>query len=231
MLIVYFGINNSNKPSPKSLAHSVPTKQIFYHLKSSGLSKELIFIFSFLFFLNISWFSFIKFFQVHLYEEFSLNESLCCKATSALGASCAMWQIVRTLSKTNFFDKNTWFFLGSLIMFIASIFHILNKTQVGIIISVLLFTFSYSTLIPSIIARVFMIKDKLANEYKSSLYQCIQSASKILAPLITGIVTSTSGLSPAWVSTYSVAVCLIIYSIRLRPLAAKETSLKTTQTH
>ena len=202
--IVFWGIKNSIGAQQPPEAKSY---KILPSLKSYNLSTEIKFIFAFLFFLNISWYSFIKFFQAHLYEYYSFSESLCCKATSILGASCAIWQILRTITSTIFFDKKIWLSYGSYIMLIASIIHLFSINKWSTLISIILFSFAYSTLIPSILARIFKIEDNSPKEFRASIYQCTQAASKILAPLLTGALASFCSISPALMCTYSLILC------------------------
>jgi MFS family permease len=204
LIIVFLGIKN---PTEVQQVSAEKTYKLFPSFRSYNLSTEIKFIFAFLFFLNIGWYSFIKFFQAHLYEYYSFNESLCCKATSILGAICATWQILRTIMSTIFFDKKKWLSYGSSIMLLASIIHLFSTNRWSTLISIILFSFAYSTLIPSILTRIFKLEDYSPKEFRASIYQCTQAASKILAPLLTGALASFCSISPALICTYSLALC------------------------
>ena len=92
-------------------------------------------------------------------------------------------------------------------MLIASIIHLFSINKWSTLISIILFSFAYSTLIPSILARIFKIEDNSPKEFRASIYQCTQAASKILAPLLTGALASFCSISPALMCTYSLILC------------------------
>jgi MFS transporter, DHA1 family, tetracycline resistance protein len=163
----------------------------------------------FLFFICFGWISFIKFFQAHLLEEYQIKEAQCCQMTSLIGVSCALWQILRSAWPSQFFEKRLWFFCGSLVMAISLLYYSTSYSIEYLPFWVLLISFSYTTLLPSIISRI-LAQDFDHKDYISSLSQSFQALAKISAPLITGIMSTYMQIKPIWISFVAIVCALII---------------------
>jgi MFS family permease len=167
----------------------------------------------FLFFICFAWISFIKFFQSHMLEQYKLSEANCCKMTSLIGSSCALWQISRSIWPSQFFEQKLWFFCGSLIMAGALLYYSNTLSLTYLPLGILVLSFAYTTLVPSIISQIFAQQFE-NRDYISSLSQSFQALAKISAPLLTGFFSSYMAIKPTWIALTAI-ICAIIVAITL----------------
>ena len=146
-------------------------------------------------------------------EQYKLTEANCCKMTSLIGSSCALWQISRSIWPSQFFEKKLWFFCASLIMACSLFYYSSNLSLSYLPVGILMLSFAYTTLVPSILSQIFA--QQFDNrDYISSLSQSFQSLAKISAPLLTGFISSYFAIKPIWIALIAV-LCAAVVSTSL----------------
>tara|TARA_Y100000991_G_scaffold213172_1_gene198433 strand:- start:1102 stop:2343 length:1242 start_codon:yes stop_codon:yes gene_type:complete len=182
---------------------------IFSKKPTVPFNKKSLFILMYMFCIYFSWFYFLKFFQVILFDKFYLDETKCIEMTSFLGLSCAVWQLLRFLNYKNWFEKKFWLTLSTALMAASTVFLMYATTINELMITVIVISFSYSVIIPSVVA-LFLSEGDGAKELKASWYQSAQSLAKILSPLLSGYVLSYSEISPILVSSFFLCFAFFI---------------------
>lgn len=174
-----------------------------------NLNKDLLRILIFLFCIYFSWLSFIKFFQVYLFDVFSLNEKDCCQMTSFLGFCCCLWQGLRFFLKVKFVDKYNWLVICTALMFLNFLVYILFENLMYLAFMTLTISFSYAVLVPSTLSLLFK-KGEEPKAYKSSLYQSVKALAQILAPLSSGYILSQDIFAPNLFTVFIMLSALLL---------------------
>ncbi len=201
-------INLIPDPQPEEQAATnsslPPEKRLFSSPVFFAFSPELKQILLFQFCICMSWYSFIKFFQVYLLETLHCNKVWSCYGISYLGLCCTLWQGLRFSSNLGIFSHRLIFPLGLALMGGSFLGFMLIDSVLGVIIAVCCLACSYAMLVPSILA-LLISKGEMPTEYKTSAYQSVQALAKILAPLMAGFILSFTSLATALICTLLVA--------------------------
>ena len=171
-------------------------KNLLKHLNLADFCRDLramevcvkkILIFQF--FISLGWYFFVKFFQIYLLENLSLDEQESCYGISFLGVSCALWQGARYFQDWSFNRRKDTFVALVGLMGLSMLSFLYIKSYLAIMFWTCLLSFSYSMIIPASMS-LLLNSGNFANEIKTSMFQTMQSLAKVISPLLSGLCLS-----------------------------------------
>jgi MFS family permease len=209
--VIYFNLPQNSGPTALL---KLKWREIFACSKENRVLLGAIFLFSF------GWYFFIKTYQVFLVEQ----------------VRCSDIEIFRVISCYGLFSLITQgFFIGwlhkhirtsrlmeaLLIALALSLFSLLfAKTFISVLAVTALFSFAYSSLMPTVVDTVAESAPERGRGQMMGLYQSVLAISKVTAPAIAGLSMAMTPLTSPLISSFfilSSVAMLVIYRRRLVP--------------
>jgi MFS family permease len=158
-------------------------------------------------FLQMGWYSFLKFFPIHIIESFAIEKANICYFTAFLAASCGMWQLLRFFGvvKNQVIQRMQ---LPATVLFgAAAVGFCFQTTLIGVLAILMIMAMCFSFIIPTLLSRIIDVSEG-DQDLRSASYQFTQSLAKVIAPLCAGLAMTLT--DERWGLAWQCGLCFFV---------------------